>query len=370
LKVLGIIAVILLVIAVLGWLAVRGPDIPYATLDAKYADSASHFVDLPGGYHVHYQDESAQGQGTAPGAAGSGSLPLLVLLHGFGDSYTSWEGWARELKTRRRIISVDFPGHGLTRAPAGTVLRIDSLADFVDSFAAALALPKFAVAGNSMGGGVAWQLAVRHPDRISALILVDAAGFANDKPPAEVPLAFRILRYPIGRAILRNIDNRFLIRDGLRTDVYDKSLITPAFVDRWAEFQRAPGHRAILMSVNFGGQPADLAATLGTIKVPTLILWGDADPLLEPASAHKFAAAIPGSKLITYPQVGHLPQIEIPARSAADVGEFLDSIAAAPAPTPPAPSPPAPSPSAPTPSPPAPATPAAATPAATTPAAL
>jgi pimeloyl-ACP methyl ester carboxylesterase len=316
-KILGIIVALLLVIAVVGWLWLRGPDIPYATLEAKYSDPdpASHFVDLPGGYHVHYQDE------------GGPELPVLVLLHGFGDSYTTWEGWVRELKTRRRVITVDLPGHGLTRAPADTVLRLDSLADFVDSFAAALALPKFAVAGNSMGGGVAWELAVRHPDRINALILVDAAGFSNDKPPGEVPLAFKILQYPIGRALLRNIDNRFLIREGVRTDVYDKSLVTPAFVDRWAEFQRAPGHRAILMSVSIPGQPADLAAMLGTIKVPTLILWGEADPLLEPASAQKFAAAIPGSKLITFPQVGHLPQIEIPARSAAAVAEFLDTVA-------------------------------------------
>ncbi len=315
-RIFGVIAVLLLVIVVAGWWWLRGPDIPYATLEAKYSvpDPASHFVDLPGGYHVHYQDEGEPG------------LPLLVLLHGFGDSYTSWEGWVRELKTRRRIITLDFPGHGLTRAPAGTVLGLDSLADFVDSFAATLNLPKFAVAGNSMGGGVAWHLAVRHPDRIDALILIDAAGFPNAKPSGELPLAFKILQYPIGRAFLRNIDNRFLIREGLRTDVYNKSLITPAFVDRWAEFQRAPGHRAILMSVNLGGQLGDLAATLSTIKVPTLILWGDADPLLEPASAHKFAAAIPGARLITYPQVGHLPQIEIPARSAAAAAEFLDMV--------------------------------------------
>lgn len=315
-KILGIIAVVLIVIVVAAWLALRGPDIPYATLEAKYTDASSRFIDLPGGYHVHYQDD------------GDPSLPLLVLLHGFGDSYTSWEGWVRELKSRRRIISLDFPGHGLTRAPQGSALQAESLADFVDSFAAKLALPKFAVAGNSMGGGVAWQLAVRHPDRISALILVDAAGFANDKPPPEVPLAFRILRYPAGRAFLRNIDNRFLIREGLKTDVYDKTLITPAVVDRWAEFQRAPGHRAILMSVNLGGVSGATAALLGTIKVPTLILWGEDDPLIEPAAARKFAAAIPGSKLITYPQVGHLPQIEIPARSAADVLEFLNSVPA------------------------------------------
>ena len=102
-----------------------------------------------------------------------------------------------------------------------------------------------------MGGGAAWQLAVRHPDRVNALILVDAAGFANDKP-GNPPLAFKILRYRLGRIVLSKIDNRPLIEQGLKDDVYDKSLITPFIVDRLAEFQRAPGHREILMGVNMG----------------------------------------------------------------------------------------------------------------------
>jgi pimeloyl-ACP methyl ester carboxylesterase len=106
-------------------------------------------------------------------------------------------------------------------------------------------------------------------------------------------------------------------------------LITPFIVDRWAEFQRAPGHRAILMSVNLGSQPAATADLVSKIKAPTLILWGESDPLIEPAAAKKFAAAIPGSQLITYPNVGHLPQIEIPQRSAADVAAFLKSRQAA-----------------------------------------
>jgi pimeloyl-ACP methyl ester carboxylesterase len=310
-KILGIIFAILFALVVGAWLKLRGPDIPFETLEAKYADADSHFVDLPGGYHVHYRDE------------GDPKQPLLILLHGFGDSFTAWEGWVKELKSRFHVISVDFPGHGLTRAPQGSSLKAEDLADFVDAFAAKLALPRFAVAGNSMGGGVAWQLAVRHPERIDALILVDAAGFANSAPPAEVPLAFKILRYPIGRALLRNIDNRPLIENGLKTDVYDKALITSAIVDRWADFQRAPGHRAILMSINMGAPARPTAELVATIKVPTLILWGENDPLIEPAAAHKFAAAIPGAKLIVYPNVGHLPQLEIPQRSAADVAAFL-----------------------------------------------
>ncbi|HEY4446228.1 MAG TPA: alpha/beta hydrolase [Steroidobacteraceae bacterium] len=318
LKVLSILLSLAVLAGVAAWLALRGPDIPYTTLEAKYTDGASRFVDLPGGFHVHYQE------------AGDPSRPLVVLLHGFGDSFTAWEGWVRYLKSKFHVISLDFPGHGLTRAPAGYELTGEGLVDFVDAFATKLALPKFAVAGNSMGGGVAWQLAVRHPERIDALILVDAVGFPNEKPPTEVPLAFKILRYPIGRAILRNIDNRPLIGEGLRTDVYDKALITPAVVDRWAEFQRAPGHRAILLGINFAAQPQATADMLGTIKVPTLVLHGESDVLIEPASAGKFAAAIPGAKLITYPQVGHLPQIEIPERSAADVAAFLGAQPARP----------------------------------------
>jgi pimeloyl-ACP methyl ester carboxylesterase len=314
-KILGIIALILVAAMIGAWLKLRGPDIPFEDLEAKYANADSHFVDLPGDFHVHYRED------------GDKTKPLLVLLHGFGDSFTSWEGWVKELRSQFHIISLDFPGHGLTRAPRGSSLNFEVLADFVDAFAAALELPKFAVAGNSMGGGVAWQLAVRHPQRVSALILVDAAGFPNDKPPGEVPLAFKILRYPIGRAILSNIDNRPLIEEGLKTDVHDKSLITPFVVNRWADFQRAPGHRPILMNINMGAPVKPTAELVSVIKAPTLILWGESDPLIEPAAAKKFAAAIPGARLITYPDVGHLPQIEIPQRSAADAAAFLKASA-------------------------------------------
>ncbi len=305
--------IVLVVSAVLAvaWFKLRGPDIPYAALETTYADSSSRFVDLPGDLHVHYQLHGAR------------ELPVLLLLHGYGDSYTSWEGWVRVLEDRFHLISVDFPGHGLTRAPVDYRLDLVRLADFVDRFAAELRLPEFALVGNSMGGGVAWQFALRYPQRIRALILVSAVGFANDKPPGAAPLAFKILRHAWGRALLRNIDNRPLIDAGLKFDVYDERLVTPARVDRWAALQRAPGHRAILMSLDLSTLAQTSALALHAIDVPTLILQGDADPLIEAASGRKFRDAIPGARLIAYPQVGHLPQIEIPERSAADVGEFL-----------------------------------------------
>ena len=293
------------------WLALRAPDFPAEQLQARYGRANSHYADLGGGLVLHYLD------------SGPVNAPVVILLHGFGDNAFSWDGWTERLSPRYRVIALDQPGHGLSAAPVGFVASPDSMADAAERFAAKLGLHSVAVAGNSMGGGVAWHLAVRHPDRVGALILVDAAGFPNEKPPAKIPLAFKILQYRAGRAFLRNIDNRPLIDEGLKTDVYDKSVITPAFVDRWAEFQRAPGHRAILMALNPTGFGNASAAVLQTIKVPTLVINGEADVLVEPASARKFAAAIPGAKLILYPNVGHLPQVEIPQRSAADVAEFL-----------------------------------------------
>jgi pimeloyl-ACP methyl ester carboxylesterase len=173
-----------------------------------------------------------------------------------------------------------------------------------------------------MGGGVAWNYALQHPERLTALVLVDAAGWPQQaRGPAS--LAFKILQYPIGRWFLAHIDNRPLIESGLKGDVYDPTVITPAYIDRWAEFQRAPGHRAILMGAILGGFGTATAQGLAAIHVPTLVLHGEDDHMIPLADGRAFAAAIPDATLITYPKVGHLPQVENPERSAADVAAFL-----------------------------------------------
>ena len=83
------------------------------------------------------------------------------------------------------------------------------------------------------------------------------------------------------------------------------------------------------MSAELGALASASEATLAAIKVPTLVLHGEADPLIPRASGRRFAAAIPGAKLISYPKVGHLPQIAIPAQSAGDVAAFLAAVAPA-----------------------------------------
>lgn len=296
------------------WLYLRAPDRPAAELEQRYVGAEDHFIELPGGLRLHYREQ------------GSLNKPVLVLLHGYGDSYATWEAWGQALQDRYRVISLDLPGHGLSAAPEGYRLDSDALAQVVVTVATQLKLPPFVLASNSMGGGVAWKVALSAPQQLRALVLVAAAGWPANTQGQSPSLAFRVLQHPIGRWVLARIDNKPLIAQGLKTQVYDKSLITEAVVERWADYQLYPGHRAILMSAAPGSHSQATAEKLAAIKLPTLVLHGEFDPLIPVENGRKFAAAIAGARLITYPNVGHLPQREIPAQSAADLHEFLSGL--------------------------------------------
>ena len=94
------------------------------------------------------------------------AMPLL-LIHGSLGSLQMWDGWVAELKDRYRLISVDLPGHGLTGAWPRGEYTIDAYADFIEVLADTLHLDRFAIAGHSMGGAVAWTFAATRPERVS-----------------------------------------------------------------------------------------------------------------------------------------------------------------------------------------------------------
>lgn len=315
-KVLVWIVVVVAVVLVGGWLALRRGDIPYATLEAKYANAASRYVELDNGVRVHYRD-----QGRRDG-------PVLVLVHGFSANLETWEPWVKRLGGEYRIISLDLPGHGLTRAPEGYTVGRTGFVDVVDGTTRKLGVDRFVLAGNSMGGGVAWSYALAHPDRVQGLVLVDAAGW-RDRPAAgkdESPVIFKILRNPVGRAILRDLDNTILTRDGLR-DAFAPTpdMVTDAMVARYTDMARAPGHRDIILARMGEFDPADDASVekLAKITAPTLVMHGDTDKLIPVSVAKRFGDAIPGATVIIYPKTGHVPMEQIADRSAADLDAWL-----------------------------------------------
>ena len=318
-RVVAIIVAVIVVALVAGYLALLRADIPYAKLEAKYANGASRFMDLPGGLHVHYRD-----QGNPKG-------PAVVMVHGFSASLQAWEPWVAILGRDYRIVTLDLPGHGLTRAPAGYRASTDAYADVVDRLAQRLNLGPYVVVGNSMGGACAWDDALRHPGHVRALVLVDAAGWPRKGGRDDGPLIFKVLSSPIGRLLLRDIDSRPLVKDGLKAAYLDPALVTPALVDRYVELSRAPGHRDILMGIEARREAPVSADAFKAIKVPTLVMHGQKDTLVPLADGQAFAAAIPGARLVTYPGVGHVPMEQIPDRSAAELAAFLDGLNARPA---------------------------------------
>lgn len=310
----------MVLLALAGLLALGGcakRDIPWPELEAKYANAQSKYADLPGGLHVHYRDE------------GNPAGPTVVLVHGFAASLHAWEPWVARLGADYRIISLDLPGHGLTRAPAGYVASTDGNVAVVDELTRRLGAERFVLGGNSMGGGVAWNYALQHPDRLRGLVLVDSAGWPSPRRNGEGPPAiFKLLGNPAGRAILKSFDPTPLAERGLKSAYVDPKLVTPELVARYTDFARAPGHADILLTMQNRSRTPATAETFATIHVPTLVMVGEADKVIPPAQSRALAAAIPGAKLVAYPGVGHVPMEQIPDRSAADVAAFLKGLPA------------------------------------------
>ena len=307
-----LIAVVLIVaLAALGWLALQRGDIPYDSLEAKYDSPASRYMDLGGGVRVHYRDE------------GRREGPTLVLVHGFSASLHAWEPWVRALSGEYRVISLDLPGHGLTRADQGYGAGRAGYGAVVDQVTRKLGVERFTLAGNSMGGAVAWEYALDHPGRLEGLVLVDAAGWPSSGGNQAV--IFRILQNPVGRALLKNIDTRPLVRQGLVAGYLDPALVTEELVDRYVDLARAPGHKDIILGLMGSFDPKDAATKerLAAITAPTLVLHGTEDRLIPVSAAGRFGDAIPGAQVIIYDKVGHVPMEQIPDRSAADLKAWL-----------------------------------------------
>ena len=307
-------AVILTIVAILaaGWLALRRADVPYDTLESAYALPDTQFLTLDDGLKIHYTDTGPQDRST------------LVLVHGFSASLHTWSEWKADLEQDFRVISLDLPGHGLSRADPPELIGIDRFTDVVAQATEQLEVARFTLAGNSMGGNTAWAFALKYPKRLEGLILVDASGWPEtDEERKASPFIFKLLTNPAARLLLKDLDMTSLTRSGLEDSYTDPAFVTDDLVERYVSLSRAPGHRGTLLQIMAGKRVPATVEAMAEIEVPTLILWGRDDNLVPVAHAQKFADTISGAKLAVYDNVGHLPQEEAAAASIADVREFM-----------------------------------------------
>lgn len=309
-RILGVLAIAL----VAAFLLLRVPDTDAAAMRAKYGGPPSQFVKISTGPTIHVRDE------------GPRDAPVIVLLHGSNADLHTWEPWVKRLEDRYRIVRYDQRGHGLTGPAADGRYGTDAFAADVEAMANALKLDRFVLAGNSMGGGIAARYAMLHPERLVGLVLVDAGGAAIRREGGGGNLAFTIARIPVLNSVASPLLPRSMVDKSLHQTVLNQSVATPEAVDRYWELARYPGNREATMQRFATGYTTFTPAEVRAIEVPTLVMWGEGDPLIPFAAAKWYLANLPNAKLVSYPGIGHIPMEEAPDRSAADLAAFVDSL--------------------------------------------
>jgi pimeloyl-ACP methyl ester carboxylesterase len=303
-----LILVACMIAATVGCTSMGINTIPMDKLKTKYADSESKILQIDD-MNVHYKDE---GQG-----------PVLILLHGVCASLQTWDGWVAQLKGHYRIIRLDIPGFGLT-GPAHdkSLYEIDEAVKFFEKVVKEMKLDKFYLAGNSLGGYIAWNYALKNPNRVEKLILVDPVGF-----PQPLPGLLAFASHPVVRPFARHAMPRFLF-NGAVTQVYgDKSKVTKELKDRYFELAMREGNKGSYIDVFTEMRKLckneNLSAGIKDIKPPTLVMWGTKDEWIPFKYFENWKQELPKAKFIQYEGAGHTPMEEIPDITARDADLFL-----------------------------------------------
>jgi pimeloyl-ACP methyl ester carboxylesterase len=297
---------IFLVVTAVYW----APERTISELQPRWAPAPSKFIPIEG-MSVHIRDEGPR----------SDQSPLL-LLHGTSSSLHTWEGWSAALRSKRRVISVDLPGYGLTGPFIDGDYRLAHYTLFVKQLLDKLGVKHAVVVGNSFGAQVALEFTLAKPDRVDRLILIDALGYPRNS--TSVPIGFRIAQIPVLNKWMQYILPRGMVEDSVRNVFGDPDKVTPELVDRYYDMTTRKGNRAALPE-RFKYLPTlQSAERIQGITKPTLILWGGRDRLIPPENAKRFQQDIRGSQLVVFPRLGHVPQEEDPAATVAAVKLFLD----------------------------------------------
>jgi pimeloyl-ACP methyl ester carboxylesterase len=308
-KFLKYIAFTLVFLTVLTCICFGYKDKSVEVLKAKYAQMSSQFIEV-NGMNVHYRDEGNPND----------SVPL-VLIHGTGSSLHTFDEWVKLLRGSHRIVRMDIPAFGLTGPDPQRDYCMGKYVHFVDNFLAKKGIKQCILGGNSLGGQISWQFALAHPQKVTKLILIDAAGYAVTSQKSV--LAFQVARMPIIKNCMTFITPYLLARKSVESVYADKSKVTDALVDRYFELTLRAGNRqAFVDRLNMLNDTTNIPK-LKTIQTPTLVLWGEQDLLIPMENGQRFHDDLPNDKLVILKNMGHVPMEENPVESLKPVLDFL-----------------------------------------------
>lgn len=248
---------------------------------------------------------------------GGADLPVLVCLHAIGHGCGDFEAMAEAMRSRYRIVAPDWPGQGRS-GPAPWAPGVQAYASLLQTFVDGLALPRFALVGNSVGGGAALRYAARHPQRVRAVVVANPAGLDEG--------GF------LGRMVTRWMSRRFALADSdpeafqqWFARYYEQVLTGEA---AWAQRQRIVASSQEIAPLlaqawhGFSEPDNDIRHELPGVQMPVLVTWACQDRLVRWSRNRKAIELIP-RRQVEFFDVGHTPFLEAPARFVSLVEPFL-----------------------------------------------
>ena len=283
-------------------------DIPLDELKIQYTNQQSKFINIQG-VDVHYRDEGNQND----------TIPL-VLIHGTSSSLHTWDSIVPALLDKKRIIRLDLPAFGLTGPHPQRDYSIDFYNQFIDAFLNAIGVQQYIIAGNSLGGSIAWNQSLRYPNKVKQLILINSGGYPKKNEKGNI--GFKLASMPVVGDVLLKFTPRGIIRKSVE-DVYsDKTKVSEDLVQRYFDLLLREGNRQATLDIfknrKFGG-----SEKIKNIQTPTLIIWGEDDQLIDVSNAYLFQKDIQKSQLVIIPKTGHVPMEENPSAFLAAIKQFI-----------------------------------------------
>lgn len=294
---------IMLAVLVVGPLLIPIPPLENTLPPEALAWPDSRFIEV-NGLTVHYQ-QTGQGE------------PAVILLHGFGASTYSWREVMEPLGGLGTVVAFDRPAFGLTErplpgewtgeSPYAPSAQVDLLFGLMD----ALQIDRAVLIGNSAGGTVAMNAALANPQRVQALVLVDAAVYNGGGSPAFLRLLFQTPQMDrLGVLLARSISTRGM--DILYAAWHDQSKITPEIIENYRKPLLADHWDAALWELTRASRASDLEKRLGGLDLPVLVVTGDDDRIVPTADSIRLAGEIRNAQLAVFERCGHVPQEECP----------------------------------------------------------
>lgn len=301
----GLLALLLLAALFLLW---QNRDIPVAELEARYGGDGLQQADILG-VPLRYKVE--------------GSGPPVLLIHSHFYTMRMWQPWVDVLAEDFTVVRYDLTSHGLTGPDPSEDYSRKRGMDLALGLLDHLGIERTHLVGSSTGGGIAWYLAARHPERVSSLVLINAPGMprvTNKYMETPLPDWFGTVLYLLPESLFRPF---------LEAPVIDKSLITDEAVREFHQMYRREGNRMAEFHRLRAWERGDIRPDLARIESPTLILWGEDNPQLPVEHVGQYEEALVNAaevSSIIYPDTGHVIPLERPQQSAADVHRFMQEI--------------------------------------------